>query len=107
MDIPDHADDMPAGALAALGERYGDALWTLVHAWIDDETVLAVISVAPDAAFDASSDAFDVDIVEVHMLRIFDTLQGEWDVVADHEMRLGTLFEDFVKTWLDRTEPPS
>lgn len=106
MDTPERADDMPAGALAALEDRYGDALWTLLHAWIDDETVLAVVSVAPEEAFDESVDAFDVDIVELHLLRIFDTLQGEWGVAADHEMRMGTLFEDFVKTWLDRTEPP-
>lgn len=100
------ADELPAGATRALETKYGDAMWTLVHAWVQDDSVLAVVSVAPEGAFEESADAFDVDIVELHLLRVFDTLQGRWDVVADQELRLGTLFEDFVQDYFDRTEPP-
>ena len=106
MDVPERLDDLPKGARDALERRYEGSFWTILHAWVDDDTVLAVVSVAPADAFDESADAFDVDIVEVHMLRIFDTLQGRWDVVADHELALGSLFESFVQDFFDETEPP-
>lgn len=105
MEIPERIDELPQGARTALESRYGDAFWTVLHAWVDEDTVLVVVSVAPREAFDASADAFDVDAVEVHMLRVFDTLQGAWDVVADHELALGALFESFVQDFFDETEP--
>lgn len=107
MDDAASEHDLPEGARAALEERYGDTDWQLLHAWIDDDSILAVAAIAPAAAFDESADAFDVDIVELHMLRIFDDLQGGWDVVADHELALASLFEEFVQAYFDRTEPPS
>ena len=100
------SDDMPSGARAALHSRYSGRDWALVHAWIDDDTVLAVTATAPEAAFDEGEDAFDVDAVELHLLRVFDDLQGGWEVVADHELPLSSLFEDLVQSYLDRTEPP-
>ena len=106
MDVPERLDDLPEGARVALEQRYEGAFWTVLHAWVDDDTVLLVVSVAPDDAFDEAADAFDVDIVEVHMLRVFDTLQGRWDVVAAHQLALGALFESFVQEFFDATEPP-
>ena len=102
----ERAEDLPQGARDALEARYGDLSWSLLHAWVADDTVLAVAAVAPDAAFDEAADAFDVDIVELHLLRVFDDLQGGWDIVSDHVVALGSLFEDFVQAFLDRTEPP-
>ena len=107
MDVPERLDDLPEGVRAVLNDRYDGSLWTVLHAWVDDDTVLAVVSVAPHDAFDEPADAFDVDIVELHMLRVFDTLQGGWDVVADHELALGSLFESFVQDFFDETEPPA
>lgn len=107
MDIPERIEALPAGAKRALTERYGDQLWTVVHAWVNEDSVLAVVSVAPESAFEEDADAFDVDIVELHLLRMFDTLQGWWDVASDQELRLGTLFEDFVQDFFERTEGTS
>lgn len=99
----EQTNELPDGAARALTERYGDAMWTLLHAWVEADTVLAVVSVAPEDAFDESADAFDVDIVELHLLRVFDTLQGSWEVASDQELRLGTMFEDFVQDFFART----
>ena len=106
MDAPERLHDLPPGARDALERRYEGSFWTILHAWVDDDTVLAVMSLAPADAFDEAADAFDVDIVELHMVRVFDTLQGRWDVVADHELALGSLFESFVQDFFDETEPP-
>ena len=102
----ERAESLPRGARDALEARYGDLSWSLLHAWVAEDTVMAVVAFAPETAFDEAVDAFDVDIVELHLLRVFDDLQGGWDILSDHVVALGSLFEEFVQEYLDRTEPP-
>lgn len=96
--------DVPAPARALLEARYQDASWTLLHAWISDETVLAVVAVADDAVFDPDEDVFDVDGVRIEALQLFDTLQEGWTLSDDGTFELGDVFGELVRAY--EGDPP-
>lgn len=96
--------DMPEPALALIDERYGDASWALLHAWISDETVLAVVAVAPDDAFDPSEDAFDVDAVLLEHLQLAHDAESGWSLSVDGEASLRDVFEELVASYEDANE---
>jgi hypothetical protein len=57
--------DVPEPARALLDARYQGSAWSLLHAWISDDTVLCVVAMADDVVFDPDSDFFDVDGVRI------------------------------------------
>lgn len=97
--------DVPEPARALLEARYQNASWTLLHAWISEETVLAVVAVAEDAVFDPEEDHFDVDGVRIEALQMFDTLQEGWEIEEDAAFELGDVFGELVRAY-EEGEPP-
>ena len=96
--------DVPEPAHALLEERFKDAAWTLLHAWISEDTVLAVVAVAENAVFDPEEDVFDVDGVRIEALQLFDTLQEGWELSEDGAFELGDVFGELVRAY--ETEAP-
>jgi hypothetical protein len=94
--------DVPRGAQEAMERWLADNTGALLHAWIsDDETnVLAVVATVTDEAFDAETDGYDVDSIELHMLTVFDTLQQGWEVSVDSELKLGALFGELANRYV-------
>ncbi|MEX2502335.1 MAG: hypothetical protein WD336_08155 [Trueperaceae bacterium] len=88
--------DLPEEARTLLQARYAGSAWTLLHAWIADDTVLAVVAVADDVLFDPSDDAFDVDGVRIETVQAFDTLQDGWDLAEDGAFPLGDVFGELI-----------
>ncbi len=91
--------DVPEAARALLEERYRNASWTLLHAWIAEDTVLAVVAVADDAVFDPEDDVFDVDGVRIEALQLFDTVQEGWELSEDGAFELGDVFGELVRAY--------
>ncbi len=90
------AMDLPEPAVALLDQRFEGSAWAMLHAWVSDETILAVIAVAPEAAFDVDEDTFDVDVVRVeHVQLLHDTDEG-WTLEVDGEVDLRSVFEELV-----------
>src|SRR6056297_1112879 len=99
------AMDVPEPARALLEARYQNASWTLLHAWISDETVLAVVAVAEDDVFDPEEDHFDVDGVRIEALQMFDTLQEGWEIEEDAAFELGDVFGELVRAYEEGDAP--
>lgn len=95
VDIPEAANEVMEGWLA---ENTG----LLLHAWIadDDKSVLAVVATVADEAFDSETDGYDVDSIELHMLTMFDTEQGGWELNVDNEVKLGNLFGELANRFV-------
>ena len=98
--------DVPEPARALLAARYEDASWTLLHAWISDDTVLAVVAVADDEVFDPDEDVFDVDGVRIEALQLLDTLQEGWELSEDGAFELGDVFGELVRAYEGEGEAP-
>ena len=97
---------IPARAREALEEWLDDRTGTLLHAWVVDEerTVLAVVGTVTEDAFDEETDGYDVDSIELHMLTVFDDLQGAWEVSDDSSLLLGSLFGDLANRYVNEDE---
>jgi hypothetical protein len=91
--------DVPEPAQALLDARYEGASWTLLHAWISEETVLCMVAVAEDACFVPEDDAFDVDRVRFEALQLFDTMQDGWTLEEDTGFELGDVFGELVSAY--------
>jgi len=91
--------DIPEAAEALLEERYKGSTWTMLHAWMSEETVLAVVAVADEDCFDAQEDAFDIDRVRIEALQLFDTLQEGWTLEEDTTFELGDVFGELVQAF--------
>lgn len=90
------AMDLPDPAVSLLEERYGATPWAMLHAWVSDETILAVLAVAPEDAFDVEADTFDVDRISLeHVQLVFDQGEG-WTLAVDGEVGLNAVFEELV-----------
>ena len=89
--------DVPEPAQALLEARYGEASWTLLHAWMSEDTVLCVVAVADEACFDSEEDMFDVDRVRIEALQVFDTMQDGWTIEEDTSFELGDVFGELVR----------
>lgn len=91
--------DVPEPARALLEARYEGSAWSLLHAWMSDETVLCLVAVAGDDVFDPVEDTFDVDGVRVEALQLFDTVQEGWELSEDGDFALGDVFGDLVRAY--------
>ncbi len=91
--------DLPEAARALLDDRYAGTAWTLLHAWIADDAVLAVVAVADEVLFDPDDDAFDVDGVRIETVQAFDTLQDGWDLAEDGAFPLGDVFGELIDAY--------
>lgn len=91
--------DVPEPAVRLLEERYADEPWTLLHAWVSEDTVLAVVAVAGEGVFDEEADAFDVDGVRLEYLQLFDTVQEGWELSLDAGAELGDVFGELVRAY--------
>lgn len=91
--------DVPEPARALLEDRYRGSAWSLLHAWVSDDTVLCLVAVAGDEVFDPVEDAFDVDGVRIEALQLFDTVQDGWEVSEDGGFALGDVFGELVRAY--------
>ena len=91
--------DLPEPAAKVLERHYEGEPWTLLHAWVADDTVLAVVAVAGSNVFDEEADTFDVDEVRLEHLQLFDTIQEGWDLSVDSSAELGDVFGELVKSY--------
>ena len=94
--------DVPEPARALLEARYEGAAWSLLHAWVSDDTVLCLVAVAEDEVFDPDEDFFDVDGVRIEALQLFDTLQEGWELTEDAAFPLGDVFGELVRAYEER-----
>ena len=97
--------DVPEPARALLDTRYQGSAWSLLHAWISDDTVLCVVAVADDVVFDPDGDFFDVDGVRIEALQLFDTVQDGWEVSEDATFELGDVFGELVSAYEEGESP--
>ena len=89
--------DVPAPARALLDARFEGSAWTLLHAWVSEDTVLCLVAVAEDEVFDPEEDYFDVDGVRIEALQLFDTIQDGWELTEDAAFALGDVFGELVR----------
>lgn len=95
--------EIPPGARGALQEWLAGRVGTLLHAWVveEGEAVLALVATVEDEAFDEETDGYDVDSIELHMLTVFDNLQGSWEVSDDGDLKLGSLFGELANRFVN------
>lgn len=91
--------DVPEPAVRLLNDHYRNEPWTLLHAWVSEDTVLAVVAVAGEGVFDEEADAFDVDGVRIEYLQLFDTIQEGWELSLDAGAELGDVFGELVRVF--------
>lgn len=91
--------EVPEAAVHLLEERYADEPWTLLHAWVSEDTVLAIVAIASEGVFDEEADAFDVDGVRLEYLQLFDTVQEGWELSLDASAELGDVFGELVRAY--------
>lgn len=91
--------DVPEPAIELLTRHYHDDPWTLLHAWVSEDTVLAVVAIAGEGVFDEEADAFDVDGVRIEYLQLFDTVQEGWELSLDASAELGDVFGELVRVY--------
>lgn len=96
--------DVPEPAVELLKRHYQNAPWTLLHAWVSEDTVLAVVAVAGEGVFDEVADAFDVDGVRIEYLQLFDTVQEGWELSLDAGADLGDVFGELVRVYEGRDD---
>lgn len=94
--------DLPQGARDAMDEWLAGNTGALLHAWIaeDEKSVLGVVAMVGDEAFDSETDSYDVDSIEICMLTVFDSGQEGWDVTVDSDLKLGALFGELANRFV-------
>lgn len=101
--------DVPEGAREQMERLYANEAWTLLHAWIGEGAVLAVVAVAADGVFDQEADAFDVDGVRIDYLQLTREEGAGWTSSVDASAELGDVFGELVHAFEERdtagTEP--
>ncbi|MDZ7799448.1 MAG: hypothetical protein U5K81_01580 [Trueperaceae bacterium] len=94
--------DVPEGAQEQMELLYGREAWTLLHAWIGEGAVLAVVAVAADGVFDQEEDAFNVDGVRLDYLQLTEEEDGAWSSSVDASAELGDVFGELVHAFEHR-----
>ena len=98
--------DVPEPVTELLERHYQEESWTLLHAWVSNDTVLAVVAVAGVGVFDTDSDTFDVDGVRIEHLQLFDTIQEGWSLEVDSSADLGDVFGELVRAYEGEDDEP-
>ncbi len=89
--------DIPEPARKLLEARFEGEDWTLMHAWISEETVLCVCAIAGEGAIDADDEGvLDVDAVRIEALQLFSEGTADWTLSEDGAFSMADVFGDLL-----------